>query len=43
MATELEESPFMDKNTFDEFEIMRGKRIQEDFIFANLLGLKCDA
>ena len=37
--TPLEESPFVDKNTFDEFEIMRGSRVTESSVFLELLGL----
>lgn len=36
--TELEKSHFMDKNTFDEFQIKRGKRIVEDSLFSKLIG-----
>ena len=35
---ELENTDFMDKNTFDEFDIMRGKRCTEDALFSKLLG-----
>lgn len=36
--TELEKSHFMDRNTFDEFELKRGKRIVEDSLFSRLTG-----
>ena len=36
--TELEHTKFMDKNTFDEFKILRGKRIVEDSLFSKLIG-----
>ena len=38
LNTELEKSKFMDKSTFDEFEIHRGKRVVEDSLFAKLIG-----
>lgn len=36
---ELEDSPFMDKNVFDEYSITRGNRLKPDSIFLELLGL----
>ena len=38
LNTELEKSKFMDKNTFDEFSIRRGKRVVEDSFFSKLIG-----
>ncbi len=38
LNTELEKSKFMDKSTFDEFEIHRGKRIVEHSLFSKLIG-----
>ena len=35
---ELEQTEFMDSNTFDEFEIKRGKRIKSDWVFERILG-----
>ena len=35
---ELENSPFMDKNTFDEFTITRAQRNKKDSYFSVLLG-----
>jgi hypothetical protein len=35
----LEESLFIDKNTFDEFEILRGSRVTESSVFLELMGL----
>jgi len=37
--TPLEESLFIDKNTFDEFEILRGSRVTESSVFLELMGL----
>ena len=34
----MENSPFMDKNTFDEFDLMRGKRVAGGGLFAKKLG-----
>lgn len=34
----LEQSEFVDKHTFDEFIIRRGKRVAEDTLFSKLLG-----
>ncbi len=34
----LEQSEFVDKHTFDEFTIRRGKRIAEDTLFSKLMG-----
>ena len=34
----LEQSVFVDKHTFDEFTIRRGKRVAEDTLFSKLLG-----
>jgi len=39
LDTPLEESPFMDKFTFDEFEIIRGSRINQNSVFLELLGI----
>lgn len=36
---EMEDSPFMDKNVFDEYSIIRGNRLKPDSIFMELLGL----
>lgn len=37
--TPLEDSPFIDKFTFDEFEIMRGSRVNSNSVFYDLLGI----
>lgn len=38
MEKPLEDTHFIDKNTFDEFEILRGKRFSSDSLFAKLSG-----
>lgn len=35
----LEDSPFIDKFTFDEFDILRGSRVNHDSVFLELIGL----
>lgn len=39
LETGLEQSPYMDKNTFDEFIVVRGKRAINDSLFNKLLGV----
>lgn len=39
MDTPLEESPFIDKATFDEYDIMRGSRVSQNSVFLELLGI----
>jgi hypothetical protein len=34
----LEESEFLDVKTFDEFDIVRGRRIHKENLFASLMG-----
>ena len=40
LDTELENSPFMDKFTFDEYSITRGSRIKSDSVFMEMLGFE---
>ena len=39
LDTNLEDSPFIDKSTFDEYDIMRGSRVTHNSVFLELVGI----